>query len=147
LYVSAASTSESVWKLADGIGTELWRGEAARIFGGPAISPNGRNIAFSVRQNGRTLLYVMQTDGTNARMVTDALDLQGTPAWAPDGQSITSAAEDHGVMQLLQIPVDGHPPTVFVKEYAIDGLRVDVHRRALVGRLPGRWQAGVGVEV
>ncbi|HLZ12149.1 MAG TPA: hypothetical protein VKP58_06135 [Candidatus Acidoferrum sp.] len=120
LYVSAAGTSESVWKLAGGIGTELWRGDSARIFGGPAVSPDGRSAAFSVRQNGRTLLYVMQTDGTNARIVTDALDLEGTPAWAPDGQSITSAADDHGATQLFKIPVDGHPPAVFVKEYAID---------------------------
>jgi Tol biopolymer transport system component len=120
LYVSATSTSESVWKLANGTGTELWNGQGARIFGGPAISPGGRNIAFSVRQHGQTLLYVMQADGTNARIVTDAVDLQGAPAWAPDGQSITSAADDNGVTHLLQIPVDGHPPTVFVKEYAID---------------------------
>jgi Tol biopolymer transport system component len=120
LYVSATSTSESVWKLANGTGTELWSGQGARIFGGPAISLDGRNIAFSVRQQGQTLLYVMQADGTNARIVTDAVDLQGAPAWAPDGQSITSAADDHGVTHLLQIPVDGNPSRVFVKEYAID---------------------------
>jgi Tol biopolymer transport system component len=120
LYVSATSTNESVWKLANGTGTQLWNGQGARIFGGPAISPDGRNIAFSVRQHGQTLLYVMQADGTNARIVTDAVDLEGSPAWAPDGQSITSAADDHGVTHLLQIPLDGHPLRVFVKEYAID---------------------------
>jgi Tol biopolymer transport system component len=120
LYVSATSTSESLWKLANGTGTELWSGQGARIFGGPAISSDGRNIAFSVRQHGQTLLYVMQADGTNARILTAAVDLQGAPAWAPDGQSITSAADDHGVTHLLQIPVDGHPPTVFVTEYAIN---------------------------
>jgi Tol biopolymer transport system component len=120
LYASATSTSESIWKLANGTETELWSGQGARIFGGPAISPDGRNIAFSVRQHGQTLLYAMQADGTNARIVTDAVDLQGAPAWAPDGQSITSAADDRGVTHLLQIPVDGHPPSVFVKEYAID---------------------------
>ena len=120
LYLSATSTSESVWKLANGTATELWSGQGARIFGGPAISPDGRNIAFSVRQRGQTLLYAMLADGTKARILTDAVDLQGAPAWAPDGQSITSAADDHGVTHLLQIPVDGHPPTVFVNEYAID---------------------------
>jgi Tol biopolymer transport system component len=120
LYSSATGTSESVWKFANGTGTELWSGRGARIFGGPAISPDGRHIAFSVRQRGQTLLYVMQADGSKARIVTDALDLQGAPAWAPDGQSITSAADDHGAAHLLRIPLDGRPPTVFVKEYAID---------------------------
>ena len=94
LYVSATGTSESIWKRANGADTELWSGQGARVFSGPAISRDGQYIAFSVRQNGRTLLYVMQADGSNARIVTDALELQGAPAWAPDGQSITTAADD-----------------------------------------------------
>ncbi len=49
-------SSESIWKLADGVATELWTAPGARIFGGPAITPDGRQIAFSVRQHGRTLV-------------------------------------------------------------------------------------------
>jgi Tol biopolymer transport system component len=62
----------------------------------------------------------MQADGTNARIVTDSLELQGAPTWAPDGQSITSAADDHGVPHLFRVPVDGHSPTLFVQEYSVD---------------------------
>jgi Tol biopolymer transport system component/DNA-binding winged helix-turn-helix (wHTH) protein len=120
LYISATGTSESIWKLANGTGAELWSGRGARVFGGPAISSDGRYIAFSVRQQGRTLLYVMQADGMNARIVTDSLDLQGSPAWAPDGQSITTGAEDHGVLHLFRIPVNGGSPALFVKEYSLD---------------------------
>ncbi len=120
VYVSATDTSESIWKLANGTGTELWSGVGARILGGPAISPDGKSIAFSVRQHAQSLLYVMQADGTNARMVADSLELQGAPAWAPDGQSITSAAADHGVPRLFRVPVDGRPPTLLVKEYSVD---------------------------
>ena len=120
LYVSAAGTGESIWKLANGTSTELWRGEGVRVLGGPAISPDGRYIAFSVRQNGQTLLYAMGSDGTNARVVADSLDLQGAPAWAPDGQSITSAANDHGVPHLFRVPINGGSPTPFVGEYSVD---------------------------
>jgi Tol biopolymer transport system component len=120
LYVSATGTGESVWKLANGTSTELWRGEGARVFGGPAISPDGREVAFSVRQQGRSFLHVMQADGTNARTVADSLDLQGAPAWAPDGKSITSAADDHGVPHLFRVPIDGHSPATFVPEYSVD---------------------------
>ncbi len=56
LYVSATGTSESIWKLANGAGTELWSGEGARVIGGPAISADGRYIGFSVRQHGQTTL-------------------------------------------------------------------------------------------
>jgi Tol biopolymer transport system component len=121
LYVSATGTNESIWKLANGgTGTELWSGQGARVLGGPAISPDGQSIAFSVRQHEQTLLYVMQADGTKARIVTDSLDLQGTPTWAPDGQSITSAANDHGVPHLFRIPVDGRSPALFVQQSSVD---------------------------
>jgi Tol biopolymer transport system component len=120
LYVSASGTSESIWRLVKGTGTELWSGQGARIFGGPAISADGRKIAFSVQQHGKTFLYAMQADGSNARVVADSLDLQGAPAWAPDGQSITSAVDDHGAPHLVRVPVDGRPPALFVQEYSVD---------------------------
>ena len=120
LYVSAAGTSEGIWKLVNGTSTELWRGEGAQVIGGPEISPDGHYVAFSVSQRGRALLYIMQADGTNARIVADSLNLQGALAWAPDGQSLLSAANDHGVPHLFRIPIDGRAPTVFVSEYSVD---------------------------
>jgi Tol biopolymer transport system component len=120
LYVSATSTGVSIWKVANGTGTELWNGPGAHIIGGPAIAPDGRSITFSVRQHGQAILYVMQADGTNSRAVTDSLDLQGSPAWAPDGQSITSAADDHGVPHLFSMPLEGHPPALLAGDYALD---------------------------
>jgi Tol biopolymer transport system component len=120
LYVSASGANESIWKLAKGTGTQLWSGQGARVFGAPAISRDGRYIAFSVRQHAQTLLYVMQADGTNARIVTDSLNLQGSPAWEPDGKSITSAADVQGVPHLFRVPVDGRPPILFVREYSVD---------------------------
>ena len=112
LYVSTTGAGDNIWKFANGSSTELWSGEEARMLGGPAISPDGHLLAFSVSQHGQTLLFVMQPDGTNARIVADSLKLQGAPAWAPDGQSITAAADDHGVPHLFRIPIDGHSPTV-----------------------------------
>jgi Tol biopolymer transport system component len=119
LYVSATGAGDSIWKFADGTSSELWSGEGARGIGGPAVSPDGRSLAFSVGQHGHTLLYVMQADGTNARIVTDSLNLQGAPAWAPDGQSITSAVVDQGVPHLFRIPIDGRSPTPLVREYSV----------------------------
>jgi len=120
ICVSSAGGSESIWKRANGADTELWSAGGAQIVGRPAISPDGGRIAFSVRQRSQSLLYVMQADGTNARVVADSLDLQGSPAWTPDGRSITSAANDHGVPHLFQVPVDGGPATVFLRDYSID---------------------------
>jgi len=129
LYVSTASPGDSIWKLANGTATQLWSGQGATILGGPAIAPDGRNIAFSARKSGGTLLYVMQADGTNTRIVSNTLELQGDPAWAPDGQSITTAAEvhstevhseAHNVPHLFRVPLDGHQPTPLVQDFSLD---------------------------
>ena len=120
LYVAAVGTSESIWKVANGSSTELWKGDGARIVGGPTISSDGKSIAFWVRKAERASLYLMQADGTNARIVTDALDPQGSPAWAPDGQSIVTAANDRGVPHLYRVPLDGRSPVVFLREYSLD---------------------------
>ncbi len=120
LYVSGTGSGESIWKFAHGVSTALWSGEKARIVGGPAISFDGRYIAFSVSQHEQTLLYVMQADGSNPRVVTDALNLQGAPAWAPDGRSITIAGNTAGVPHLFRIPIDGGAPALFVREYSVD---------------------------
>jgi Tol biopolymer transport system component len=120
LYVSESGAGESIWKIADGETSVLWSRAGARIFGGPAIASDGRRIAFSVRQDGRTLLYVMQADGTNARVVSSSLELQGAPAWAPDGESITSAAVQGGMPRLVGVRLDGRAPSPLVNEYALD---------------------------
>ncbi len=120
LYVSASGSSEGIWKAANGAATDLWTGHGAHVVGGPAIAPDGQHIAFSVRQQGRAALYVMQADGADAHMVTDALDLQGAPAWERDGRSVTLAANDHGIPHLFRVPLDGGQPTIFVDEYSLD---------------------------
>ena len=119
LYVSSKGSGDVIWKLADGATTELWSGPEARIIGGPEIAPDGRRLAFSADQHGKTLLYVINADGTNARVVTDSLELRGTPAWTPDGRSITSAADVDGTPHLFNISLDG-AATPLARDYAVD---------------------------
>ena len=75
-----------------------------------------------MRQNGKALLYVMQEDGTKAHILTAALalDLRGSPAWSPDGESLLSAAADRGTPHLFRIPLDGGPPKTFLPDYSLD---------------------------
>jgi Tol biopolymer transport system component len=98
----------------------LWSGQGTQIIGGPAISPDGGRIAFSARQGSQSRLYVMQADGTGARAVTDSLELQGSPAWTPDGKWITAAANDRGVPHLLQVPAEGGEPAVLLSDFSLD---------------------------
>ena len=120
IYATSKGTSDSIWKLEGDAATELWSASEARIIGGPALEPRGRRLAFSSRQGGRTLLQVANDDGTNVRVVTSALELQGAPAWAPDGRSITVAASLDGVPRLFNVPLDGGQPAPMLEEYSLD---------------------------
>ncbi len=120
LYVSSDGSSEGLWKLANGNGTELWKGEEAHFLGNPAISPDGKEIAFSVQHKEKSLLYVMNADGTGLRVVSDALALRGAPAWTPDGQAITIGADDHGTPHLYRVSSDGKSVALLVREYSTD---------------------------
>jgi Tol biopolymer transport system component len=119
LYVSSKGASDSIWKLAGGRTTELWTAPGARLIGGPDIDPDGRRIAFTAEVRGATLLYVMNTDGTDARVVAGSLVLRGAPAWDPRGESITSAVSVGGTPQLFRIALDGAAAPL-VREYAVD---------------------------
>ncbi len=120
VYVSATGSSQSIWKIVRGVSQELWSGKDAQFLGSPSVTSDGRQIAFSIVQRGRKLLYVMNADGTNVRIVSDSLDLQGTPAWEPGEQAITSAALTHGIPHLFRIPVNGRVPVPFINEYSVD---------------------------
>jgi len=62
----------------------------------------------------------MQSDGANAHIVTDSLELHGGLAWAPDGKSLTSAVDEQGVPRLYRVPLDGRSPTPFLREHSVD---------------------------
>jgi Tol biopolymer transport system component len=119
IYASSKGAADAIWKLADGLTTQLWSAPEARIVGGPEISPDGGRLAFSVEQRDKTVLYQMNVDGTSARAITESLELQGAPAWAPDGQSIASAARVNGTPHLFRISLDG-TSTPLVQDYALD---------------------------
>ena len=65
-------------------------------------------------------LYVVDSDGAHARVLSDALLLRGSPAWAPDGQSVVAAAVRDGEPRLMGVFLNGDPPAQLVGEYSLD---------------------------
>ena len=120
LYISWRGERQGIWALTQGNSREIWSSAHSRIVGGPAIAPDGRRITFSVDDGSRTLLYVMDNDGSHIRILADLLALRGNPAWAPDGQSIVSAVVRDGEPRLTRIYLNGDSPLPLVSEYSID---------------------------
>jgi Tol biopolymer transport system component len=120
LYVSWRGEKQVIWSLAHGATREIWSSVHLRIIGEPSIAPDGRRVAFSVEDSGRTLLYTMNSDGSQVRVLADSLALTGNPAWAPDGQSVVSAVIRNGEPRLMRIFLNGAAPLPLVSEYSID---------------------------
>ena len=73
-----------------------------------------------MRQDRKTILYVMKADGTQARIVTGSLELDGSPFWNSDGKAIIATAIDRGIPHVYRIFLDGRAPAVFVSEYSLN---------------------------
>ncbi len=84
----------------------------------PVASPDGRRIAYVGYDDRRmgyhnTRLYVMDRDGSNQRVLTDALDRSvQSPAWNHDGRSMLIAYDDHGSTTVARVSLDGAVSTV-----------------------------------
>ena len=120
LYVAWHSGKQGIWTLTKGTTREIWSSTHSLITGVPAIAPDGRHIAFTARDNDRTLLYVIDRDGSHPRIIADSLPLRGNPAWAPDGQSIVTAVVRDEEPRLSSIFLNGARPLPLVPEYSVD---------------------------
>ena len=109
-FLSSKGGANGLWKLENGAARELWRGDDGGVVAPPAISPDGRQICFSYRKQGRAGLYIMNANGTNVRALVDSFDVRGAASWSPDGIWVAVAANQGEGSRLFKIPVDGGQP-------------------------------------
>jgi Tol biopolymer transport system component len=121
LYIAWQGGKQGIWTLKEGGAPhEIWSSADSLIAGVPAISPDGRHIAFITRDDDRTRLYIVDRDGSHPKIIADSLALRGNPAWAPDGQSILAAVVREEEPHLTSIFLNGAPPKSLVAEYSLD---------------------------
>jgi len=79
----------------------------------PIASANGRQIAYlgfddSYQGYQLTHLYVMNADGSDARLISEGFDRSiASPHWRSDGRAILFLYDDEGKTKLAQIDMDG----------------------------------------
>lgn len=78
----------------------------------PAVSPDGRRVAFVSTRDGNPEIYVMAADGSAPRRLTDWRRDDMTPRWSPDGSQLAFLRREQGGERLLvlALPPSEAPP-------------------------------------
>ena len=120
LYVSSRGEAQSIWKLAGGNASELWSVTGGRVVGGPAISPDGKRIAFTAEEQGKWRMYVMNGDGSGVRAMPESLQPRSEPAWSPDSAAVAVAAAAGDSQRLMRVSLSDLAVSPIGSEFADD---------------------------
>jgi serine/threonine protein kinase/Tol biopolymer transport system component len=80
----------------------------------PAISPDGKLVAYVSDEKGSADLWVVDARGGAPRRLTDAGAGDHTPTWFPDGSAIAFASDRGGQDGIWTVPSEGGPATPLV---------------------------------
>ena len=72
----------------------------------PSISPDGNTVAFSYKGD----IYIVNSEGGEARQLTSNPAYDYSPIWSPDGNTLAFASDRYGNFDIFTIPVTGGVP-------------------------------------
>jgi Tol biopolymer transport system component len=86
-----------------------------------ALSPDGQSIAMRASTGTRDWeIYVMQSDGTGLKQLTDNRAHEGYATWSPDGTKIAFASQRDGNSEIYVMNPDGSNQTNLTRNPADD---------------------------
>lgn len=110
LYLTISQTvSPDIYRMTfDGdLALRLTKGPNDAMNVEPTVSPDGSKIAFSSDRSGKTMIFTMNSDGTNVKRLTHAGQFNASPAWSPDGKKIAFAGYEKDHFDIFVMNADG----------------------------------------
>ncbi len=80
---------------------------AAQNIAWPRVSPNGRRIAMTITESGRSDIWVYDLPSGPLSRVTTQGSLNDRPEWAPDGKSVIFRSNRGALNSIWTQPLDG----------------------------------------
>lgn len=103
----ALSVSVVVRDLASGAETEIPPGEGFSGLRSPALSPDGRTVAFAYAEGGVLRIDAVDVTDGERRTLTGGQGLNNWPGWSPDGGRIVFASTRDGDYEIYSMAAGG----------------------------------------
>jgi Tol biopolymer transport system component/DNA-binding winged helix-turn-helix (wHTH) protein len=115
LLAGALISGLAVWRFVAPAPESSMRFSAVTNFAGvqadPALSPDGRSVAFVSNRDGPYDIYVGLVSGGNLVKLTDDPNYKARPCWSPDGTQIAYARlNQSGIWDIWEVPALGGTP-------------------------------------
>ncbi len=115
---------------------------------GPAVSPNGDSIAYTgypATENTYAMprLYVMDSDGSDRRLVTDSFDRPvNNLFWDSNNRSVLFTAQDEGYINVFRSDLNGRVSPVTSGKHTVGLVSMNGPRRVGAGVLSSFYEPG-----
>ena len=152
LVAGALIAGLSVWKFAAPAPNSDMHFSAVTNFAGvqaqPAISPDGRSVAFVSNSDGHFNVYVGLLRGGNLVRITRDPNIESAPSWSPDGTTLAYAQlNQSGIWDVWEVPALGGTARRVILNAADPAWSPDGHSLAYLNMADGAvWISGVSGE-
>ncbi|MGK3202078.1 VWA domain-containing protein [Amycolatopsis sp. MEPSY49] len=116
-----AERDGELYYLADGARLPVRLTDDETVDTHPALSPDGRAVAFASDRTGSRNLFVIGVDGRGLRQVTAGPAADDSPSWSPDGTRLVfSSTRDDPAGDIYTVPAAGGAPARLTADPAAD---------------------------
>ena len=89
----------------------------------PAVSPDGKTVAFMSNRSGDWDVFTIGIDGQNLQQLTTSDGSDGIPTWSPDGKNIAFASNRDGEWAIWAMTATGkNERQLFKTNGSVDGI-------------------------
>jgi Tol biopolymer transport system component len=104
-FLSSLGSGDGLYRFREGEISEIWRGAESALMEPPAISPDGAWLTVLLRREEGWHLYLLSSDGSQRRRLSDRVDARGAATWSPDGRWVVTGGVVDGSPGLFKISV------------------------------------------